>query len=182
MASYNVSDFATVATKLFGGTVLASVLLTGAANAMLPTPEPALEESAGQEESTNVIQTKTVAALVSVDANGQPALTPIDENTRLQKGNVIEYQSYFTNTGKDRLRSMTVSMSIPDEVQLMGDVNPSIAFGSVDGQNFSRMPLHGTINGVMQEVPLEYYKGLRWTIEGLGVNETAVVKYRTLVK
>ena len=40
-------------------------------------------------------------------------------NTRLQSGNVLEYQGYFTNTNTDRVRKMTVTMSIPEQVELL---------------------------------------------------------------
>jgi hypothetical protein len=80
------------------------------------------------------------------------------------------------------MRKMDVTMTIPEEVKLVGQVSPDTASASIDGTNFSHMPLRGSINGQMQDVPLEYYKNLRWTIEGLGINETAVVKYRAIVK
>ena len=182
------------ATKLASSTAIASLMLAGSlsAQAMLPTPEPEMSNPSnaqnaavmqqGQTNQSEKLVTKTVAALVSVDAQGQPALKPIDANTRLQKGNVIEYHSYITNNSSDRMRKMDVTMSIPDEVKLVGKVSPDTASASVDGQNFSRMPLRGQVAGEMKEVPLEYYKHLRWTIEGLGQDETAVVKYRAVVR
>lgn len=190
-----------LAAKLATNTAIASLMLAGSlsAQAMLPTPEPEMNNPSNaqnaavmQQGQTNQLQgqmnqsqkliTKTVAALVSVDAQGQPALKPIDANTRLQKGNVIEYHSYITNNSSDRMRKMDITVSIPDEVKLVGKVSPDTASASVDGQNFSRMPLRGQIAGEMKEVPLEYYKHLRWTIEGLGQDETAVVRYRAVVR
>lgn len=180
--------------KLTHHMVLASAMLVGSvsAQAMLPTPEPEMNNPStlasaavanqAQRSTTNQVETKTVAALVSVDAQGQRALKPIDANTRLQKGNVIEYHTYVTNHSPDRMRKMTVTTSIPAEVKLVGEVAPDTASASVDGSNFSRMPLRGRINGQLQDVPLEYYKHLRWTIEGLGIEETAVMKYRAVVR
>lgn len=181
-------------TKLAGSTAIASLMLAGSlsAQAMLPTPDPEMNSAQNAQNATAVqpaqsnqasqVTSKTVAALVSVDAQGQPALKAIDANTKLQKGNVIEYHSYFTNNSSDRMRKMEVTLSIPEGVQLVGKVSPESASGSVDGKNFSRMPLRARIDGQMKDVPLEYYKSLRWTIEGLGVGETAVVKYRTVVR
>lgn len=178
--------------KLFSAVVVASAMLAGSmsAHAMLPTPEPELNNPSNPANAQAVqsatpeaqVETKTVAALVSVDAQGQKVLKPIDSNTRLQKGNVIEYHSYFTNNSSDRMRKMDVYMSIPDEVKLLGEVAPDTASASIDGNNFNRMPLRGRINGELKDIPLEYYKHLRWTIEGLGIGETAVVKYRALVR
>lgn len=192
-------------TKLTSGAAFASAMLVASmsAQAMLPTPEPEMNNpsnlanaaamnqsqvqgqnqmNAGRVNRANQVETKTVAALVSVDAQGQPALKPIDANTRLQKGNVIEYHTYVTNHSPDRMRKMTVTMSIPAQVKLAGEVAPDTASASVDGTNYSRMPLRGRINGQLQDVPLEYYKHLRWTIEGLGIDETAVMKYRAVVR
>lgn len=190
--------------KLSGSVAMISILLLGnvSAQAILPTPEPEMTNPSnltnaiavnqgqlngspvneGQVNTANALNTKTVAALVSVDPQGQNVLKPIDTNTRLQKGNVIEYRTYITNNSTDRMRKMDISMSIPNEVKLLGDIEPKTASASVDGTNFSHMPLRGRINGQLKEVPLEYYKHLRWTIEGLGINETAVVKYRAVVR
>lgn len=191
---FYASTPAKFAAKHVGKAAIASLFLAGSlsAQAMLPTPEPEMSNPSnaqnaavmqqGQSNQANAISSKTVAALVSVDAQGQPALKPIDANTRLRKGNVIEYHSYFTNTSADRMRNMVVTMSIPAGVKLVGQVSPENASASVDGQNFSHMPLRGQINGQMQDVPLDYYQYLRWNLEGLGKNETAVVKYRAVVQ
>lgn len=192
---FNASTPTKLASTLVSKTAITSLMLAGSlsAQAMLPTPEPEMSNPSnaqnaaamqqGQTNQAGKVTTKTVAALVSVDAQGQPALKPIDANTRLIKGNVIEYHSYFTNSSSDRMRNMVVTMSIPDVVKLVGKLSPEQnAYASVDGQNFSHVPLRGRINGQMQDVPLELYKHLRWNIEGLGKNETAVVKYRAVVR
>lgn len=193
MKALNVFSMSKVASKLTGRALM--VLACGvsmSAQAILPTPEPELDnptsasnaqmvEDGTRSEAANV-STKTVAALVSTDAQGNPTLMPIDSSTRLRQGNVIEYHTYITNTSADRMRSMTVTMSIPDQVKLLGDISPKNAFASIDGNTFSRTPLRTRINGQVQDLPLEYYKHLRWTLEGLGINETAVVKYRTVVR
>ncbi|WP_019673982.1 hypothetical protein [Psychrobacter lutiphocae] len=155
--------------------------------AMLPTPETeqvatGIAQAQQQQAQAPTVVTKTVAALISVDAQGQPVLKPIDANTRLQKGNVIEYHGYFTNNSSDRMRKMEVTMSIPDEVRLVGEVFPNTASASLDGREYNHMPLRGRVDGQLQDLPLDYYKSLRWTIEGLGINETAVVKYRAVVR
>lgn len=169
--------------------VIAGTLIGAAvtqASAMLPTPEPALDNPAAVQAASNssaqAVATKVTASLLSVDANGQEKLVPVTANTRLQSGNVIEYQGYFTNTNPDRVRKMTVTMSIPDQVELMGDVSPDFAFASADSSTFARMPLRGQVNGQAQEIPLQYYQALRWDLEGVGLNDTVMVKYRARVK
>ena len=59
---------------------------------------------------------------------------------------------------------------------------PTRAFGSMDGANFQYMPLKTNMNGVLQNLPMAYYKAIQWDVAGLGLNEVAMVKYRLKVK
>ena len=174
------------------GTLVGAMVVTQA-SAMLPTPEPALDNSPSALQSSafnanssnsnaQAVNTKITASLISVDANGNEALVPVTADTRLQSGNILEYQGFFTNTNADRVRKMTVTMSIPEQVELLGSVMPDFPYGSVDGNSFARMPLKGNINGQSQEIPLGYYKAVRWDIEGVGLNDTVMVQYRAKVK
>lgn len=185
--------------QLAASALLATMMATPAM-AMLPTPEaelrnPTTLESAAiasQNTVTNAnasrssneqgITSKITAYIVSVGANGQEALVPVDANTRLQSGNIIEYHGYFTNNNVDRVRKMTVGITIPNQVELLRVITPEFAFASVDGSTFSRMPLKTVVNGQYQDIPLSYYRSLRWDVEGLGLNETMAVKYRAKVK
>lgn len=168
---------------------LVGVMAVTQASAMLPTPEPALDNSAAMQASNGnsmpsaqAVNSKITASLVSVDANGEETLVPVTANTRLQSGNVLEYQGFFTNTNSDRVRKMTVTISIPEQVELLGGVSPDFPYGSVDGERFARMPLRGKIDGKTQEIPLKYYQAVRWDLEGIGLNDTVMVKYRAKVK
>ena len=174
------------------GTLVGAMVVTQA-SAMLPTPEPALDNSPSALQSSafntnssnsnaQAVNTKITASLISVDANGNEALVPVTADTRLQSGNILEYQGFFTNTNADRVRKMTVTMSILEQVELLGGVMPDFPYGSVDGNSFARMPLKGNINGQSQEIPLGYYKAVRWDIEGVGLNDTVMVQYRAKVK
>ena len=169
------------------GTLIGAMVVTQA-SAMLPTPEQAVDSSmamqasASGNSSAQAVNSKITASLVSVDANGQETLVPVDTNTRLQSGNVLEYQGYFTNTNADRVRKMTVTMSNPDQVELLGTVAPDFPYGSVDGNNFARMPLRTKVDNQLQDVALRYYKAVRWDLEGVGLNDTVAVKYRARVK
>lgn len=172
------------------GTLIGAIVATQA-SAILPTPEPALGGSAAVQPAANAnksnsnvqaVNTKITASLISVDANGQELLVPVDANTRLQSGNVVEYQGYFTNTNADRVRKMTVTLTIPEQVELLRVVAPEFPYGSADGETFARMPLRGRVDNQLQEIPLQYYKAVRWDIEGVGLNDTVMVKYRAKVK
>lgn len=169
---------------------LVGVMAVTQASAMLPTPEQTVDNSSttlqasanSSNSSAQAVNSKITASLISVDANGQELLVPVNTNTRLQAGNVVEYQGYFTNTNADRVRKMTVTMSIPEEVELLGGVAPEFPYGSADGNTFARMPLRGKIDNQLQEIPLKYYKAVRWDLEGIGLNDTVMVKYRARVK
>jgi hypothetical protein len=171
------------------GTLIGAMVVTQA-SAMLPTPEQAVDSTMAMQANTNkssnssaqAVNSKITASLVSVDANGQEVLVPVNTNTRLQSGNVLEYQGYFTNTNADRVRKMTVTMSIPDQVELLNTVAPDFPYGSVDGNNFARMPLRTKVDNQLQDVALKYYKAVRWDLEGVGLNDTVAVKYRARVK
>ena len=174
------------------GTLVGAMVVTQA-SAMLPTPEvaanPVAMQAAGNYAMSNnsvsnaqAVSSKITASLISVDANGQESLVAVDDNTRLQSGNILEYQGFFTNNNADRVRKMTVTMSIPEQVELLKNVSPEFGFASVDGNTFARMPLRGQVNGQVQEIPLQYYQALRWNLEGVGLNDTVMVKYRARVK
>lgn len=171
------------------GTLIGAMVVTQA-SAMLPTPEQAVDGSVAmqtinnQSSSSNAqaVNSKITASLISVDANGQEILVPVNANTRLQSGNVLEYQGYFTNTNTDRVRKMTVTMSIPEQVELLQTVSPDFPYGSADGNTFARMPLRMKVDNQLQDVALKYYKAVRWDLEGIGLNDTVVVKYRARVK
>ncbi|WP_227430911.1 hypothetical protein [Psychrobacter sp. I-STPA6b] len=178
----------------------------GSASAMLPTPEPELDAPSNRQNlalvqqatvpttpvvqrqqatpraQLNAVRTQVQAFLISIDDQGKEILVPVTADTQLQSGNLIEYQGLFTNTSPDRQRHMTVTMTIPDEVKLYGAIDPEFPKASVDGSRFNRTPLRGRVGNEVQEVPLELYKALRWDIVGLGIDETAVVKYRAVVR
>ena len=168
------------------GTLVGAMVVTQA-SAMLPTPEAAadpiaMQIAASSASNAQAITSKITASLISVGANGQETLVPVTNNTRLQAGNILEYQGFFTNNNADRVRQMTVTMSIPQEVELLGGVAPDFAFASVDNTTFARMPLRGQMNGQNQEIPLQFYQSVRWNLEGVGLNDTVMVKYRARVK
>ena len=166
---------------------LVGVMAVSSASAMLPTPEPALDNNTAVQmnqprQAEQAISSRISAQLVKTDATGQEMLEPITAGTRLQSGDVLEYQGFFTNNNADRVRKMTVTISIPEQVELLGGVSPDFPYGSVDGNRFGRMPLRGKVDGQTQEIPLQFYRAVRWDLEGVGVNDTVMVKYRAKVK
>ncbi|OOS22590.1 hypothetical protein B0682_01670 [Moraxella lincolnii] len=107
---------------------------------------------------------------------------PLNAQTQLVRGNVIEYHVYLTNTNNDRIRTMKANITISNGVQLLGAVSPEATMGSVDGQNFYPMPLRTQVGGQIQPILLGQYKALQWQIEDVGLNQTANVSYRVVVE
>lgn len=130
------------------------------------------------------LETRILASALSTDAQGQQVLSPITAQTKLTSGNVIEYHGYITNKGAERIRNVTVTLDIPANTELLSleGLSPTRAKGSADGVKFQAMPLKTNINGVLQDLPMQYYKAVQWDIAGLGLNEVATVKYRVRVK
>lgn len=167
------------------GMLSATALMMSQATAEpLPSTQPAtnwVNASNGGTGGVNGITINTTAQLVSND-NGQEVFMPLNAQTQLVRGNVIEYHVYLTNTNNDRIRTMKANITIPNGVQLLGAVSPEATMGSVDGQNFYPMPLRTQVGGQIQPIPLGQYKALQWQIEDVGLNQTANVSYRVVVE
>ncbi|ELA09312.1 hypothetical protein MOMA_02865 [Moraxella macacae 0408225] len=129
-------------------------------------------------------ETRILASVLSTDSQGQQVLSPITTQTKLTSGNVIEYHGYIINKSSERIRNVTVTFDIPANTELLSleDLSPVRAKGSTDGVKFQNMPLKTNTNGVLQNLPIKYYKAVQWDILGLGLNEVATVKYRVRVK
>lgn len=157
-------------------------MTTISAQAVLPTPEDKSEMSQAAVQSLSKIDQKMNAFVVKKEATGAETLVLLKPGDGVSRGDVIEYQGLFTNQDKNRIRRMVATLTIPDGVELVGGVSPSIVKASLDGNRFATMPIRANLNGQVQELPLAYYRVLRWTIEDVGIGATAVVKYRVRVK
>lgn len=171
---------------------LGSVLATLAACTALPSTSGQTTESP-KSTATKVNSMATTSVPDSVDAvvhaylvrtvNGQEMLEPITTANVVKTGDVVEYQTLLTNTGKDRVRSMTVTISVPQGAVFTGQAEPALGtLASADGTRFVRMPIRTTANGATQNLPFDRYQALRWTIEEIGLGGTAVVKYRATIR
>lgn len=156
---------------------LTTFMFAQQAYAVLPTPNENATVQGTQAFATNV-----QVMAVTTDANGQEVLVPVPANTKLPEGSMVEYQGFFTNNNPDFVTSMMVTMSIPKEVELVGNISPEFPLGSIDGQRFSPMPLRTRVNGQLQEIANSYYRAVRWEVTDLGKGETVKVSYRAMVK
>ena len=85
-----------------------------------------------------------------------------------QPGDVLEEVATYTNTSAAALKNVEATLPIPANTELVrASVRPATAKASVDGRNFSKIPLTRKVrqpNGVEveQPVPLSEYRYLRW--------------------
>ncbi len=141
-----------------------------------PAPTPT---NNSQNQSLLTHDTK---AFVIKTLEGQEALIPITTDVKIQAGDILEYQTTVRNNGSDRIKSMQVTLSIPQEVVLIGNTSPEFVLASLNEQDFYPAPLQSQRNGVMENIALSNYKGLRWTVENLGLGAVTSVSYRAKVK
>lgn len=149
-----------------------------------PTQMQSVSPIAMGMTAQNQVQTKLTASVVAVNPQGGEMLAPITPHVQLPKGSVIEYHGYIINNSPERVKTLKATFDIPTgtELQSSNSVSPQPAYGSNDAMRFNYMPIKSNINGVLQEVPMSYYKAVQWDIAGLGLNEVAEVKYRVVIK
>ncbi|MGK8251723.1 hypothetical protein [Moraxella lacunata] len=135
-----------------------------------------------QRQGSSVGIQSVVNAFIVQNINGQETLTPINAGTPVKSGDILEYQGLFTNNSSERVRSMDVTLSIADGLELVGGIHPRFPHATIDGSRFVRSPIRANVGGQVQELPLSNYKALRWTLEDIGLGGTSVVKYRAKVK
>lgn len=146
----------------------------------MPTTPPANTPIPRQGSSVGI--DSVVNAFIVQQINGQETLVPVNIGTPVKSGDVLEYQGLFTNRGSERVRAMDVTLTIADDLELIGGLHPRFPYASIDGNRFVRSPIRANIGGQVQELPMSQYKALRWTVEDIGLGGTVVVKYRAKVK
>lgn len=171
--------------QLILGLAAASVLAactTTTTKAPTTVAAPAVSDSKAVVMTSENVDAQVVAYVVRT-ANGQETLEPISTKTAIKSGDVVEYHGLFTNTGKERVRNMTVTLNLPQGAVFTGQADPALGtLASLDHSQFLRMPIRQSVNGQAQNVPFAQYRALRWTIEELGIGGTAVVKYRATIR
>lgn len=135
-------------------------------------------------QSQTQLQTKLTASVVAINPQGGEILAPITSQTQLSRGSIIEYHGYIINNAAERVKTLKANFDIPNgtELQSINSISPQPVYASNDSQRFNYLPIKSNVAGVLQEVPLSYYKTLQWDIVGLGLNEVAEVKYRVVIK
>lgn len=147
-----------------------------------PVQQAPAQTQAPQRQGSSAGIQSVVNAFIVQSINGQETLTPINAGTPVKSGDILEYQGLFTNNSSERVRSMDVTLSIADGLELVGGIHPRLPHATIDGSRFVRSPIRANVGGQARELPLSDYKALRWTLEDIGLGGTSVVKYRAKVK
>ncbi len=134
-----------------------------------------------QSQQQNNVSHDTKVFVIKM-LEGQEALIPLTSDVKVQAGDTLEYQTTVRNNGSDRIKSMQVTLSIPQEVVLIGNTSPEFVLASLNERDFYPAPLQTQRNGTMENIALAKYKGLRWTVENLGLGESTTVSYRAKMK
>lgn len=121
-------------------------------------------DATAQRVVDDPLQIKLVRSKVVIDRGRE-----VKESAALAKpGDILEEVATYTNTSKATLKNLEATLPIPVNTELvMASVKPANAKASVDGREFSALPLVSRVrqpNGVEAEVavPLSEYRYLRW--------------------
>jgi hypothetical protein len=162
---------------------LAFGVATAQAPASAPKAAPAKSTAAAPTKAANgsdPIQIKLDRKKVTRTAAGETLIAA----TSVLPGETLEEMAVYTNRSQGAVSKLEATLPVPANTELvMSSVSPVNAKASLDGTNFSNMPLKRLVtrpNGVAVEevVPLREYRFLRWYPGELGAGQSLTVKAR----
>ena len=121
---------------------------------------------------------------VVVAVDGKETSAPAD---KVKPGDLIEYQVKYTNKGGAPVSNLNVTLPIPKGLELVAQTElPRGAKASLDGVTFEPTPLKRTVKRadgteVVELIPLNQYRALRWQVGQLAAGKTAVMSARAKV-
>ena len=146
--------------------VLAAGLLAG----------PASAQNNKSDVTISLVAQKVVAK------DGKELLVAAD---RAVPGDVIQYEARCHNQGKQGVQQLAPSLPIPaGMVFVPGSARPAPAQASLDGRNFSALPLQRKVTRpggqvVLEEIPATEFRALRWQVGDLAAGGKTNVSART---
>lgn len=158
---------------------VAALLPMGGAYAQLAPAKSAVEKLATSSKADPLKSELKRSKIVLVAGNETTA--PADS---AKPGDILEEVATYTNQSKGTLKQMVPTLPIPLNTELvMASVKPSNALASIDGVNFSAVPLKRKVkqaNGVELEtpVPLSEYRYLRWAPVDIAAEKSLVFSAR----
>ena len=117
--------------------------------------------------------------------NGQESRTSADQAA---PGEIVQYTAVYKNTDKLPAKQVLATLPIPAVTEYIpGTATPAGAMASLDGTNFSPIPLKRMVKNsdgktVEVEVPASEYRALRWMLGDLKGNESRTVSARVKVR
>ena len=123
-----------------------------------------LTNATAQKAANEPLQVKLVRSKIVLESGREATQSA----TIATPGDILEEVATYTNISKAPLKSVEATLPIPASTELvMASIKPANAKASVDGKNFSKIPLTRKVrqaNGVEleQPVPLSEYRYLRW--------------------
>lgn len=137
--------------------------------------------------SASVISTAQAADALKMQLQANKIIKKADGQTvavaasNAKAGEIVQYRATYTNVISQPLSDVAVTLPIPANMTFTGEAKPSSAQATIDGKNYSDMPLVRKVNGKIVKVPLSEYKALRWNIKWLPANKAADVSLNTIV-
>jgi uncharacterized repeat protein (TIGR01451 family) len=125
-----------------------------------------------------------LAAKKVVTTEGRESLVPAD---KAKPGDIIQYEAVYRNDGKAAAKNVAATVPVPAGLALIEKSDkPSAELASLDGKNFSAVPLMRDVKnqaGVVEKkpVPLAEYRAVRWNLPELAPGKTATVALRAQV-
>ena len=138
---------------------------------------------ASAQQPKDPVTVALVAKKVVATDNGET----LEPAATTKPGDTVLYQAVYRNHSTGVIRDLIATVPVPEQLALVADsASPAGALASIDGQNFSPMPLMRAVRQAdgtskQQPVPLAEYRALRWSIAQLAAGEGSTVSLRARV-
>lgn len=129
-------------------------------------------------QAADALKMELQANKITKKSDGKPVSVAA---SNAKAGETVQYRATYTNVVTQPISDIAVTLPIPINMTFTGEANPSSAQATIDGKNYSDMPLMRKINGKVVKVPLSEYKALRWNIKLLPAKKSADVSLNTIV-
>ncbi len=125
----------------------------------------------------------------ALDAQGKPAVvwTTLDAQAAVHPGDVLRYEVQAENTGAVPVSGLVVTQPVPGGTVYIAHSadapkNGIVPAYSLNGKQFSALPVQAGPNGVSRPAPPEAYTALRWRFPVLPAHAAQSVIYSVKVR
>lgn len=115
---------------------------------------------------------------LELDKNGKAYFKNVES---VRPDDIIEYRAIYTNNTSGDIKNLVATLPIPTNTTFLEKFTPTPALASVDGVNYSVMPLMRKEGLKTVVIPLSEYRGLRWKISSLPAGKSVVVSAQARV-